>query len=99
MSEKKKQNADLMNSLEVSGLAFSVIFEMVAGPFIGYFIGVFLVDRFRLPHPFVIMAVALGFLAGIYNVAASIRMMKRISRQQDEPDPQGQTSHSHPSRP
>ncbi len=58
----------------MTALAFSVIFELMAGPFLGYFIGVYLVKEFNMSSLAVSIGVLVGFLVSFY--AAMLTIMK-----------------------
>lgn len=62
-----------------AGLALSLPIDMAAGPVLGYFAGVFLRDRFGMPHFIVYIFLAAGFGAGVLNTVMIVRMMMKIN--------------------
>lgn len=69
--DKKEQSG-----LTKAGLAMSIPSLMVAGPFVGYFIGVGLQRFFGLGRGIVIVMTIAGLVAGIRE---AIRIIRRIS--------------------
>jgi F0F1-type ATP synthase assembly protein I len=64
----------LQKIARMTALAFSVIFELMAGPLLGYFIGVYLVKEFNMNTLAVSIAVFVGFTVSCY--AAMLTIMK-----------------------
>jgi len=79
--DKKKTKRDLLKLMQIGGLAFAIPFEMVAGPFIGYFIGSYLKNRFGMHRYIMYLFIIMGFVAGIVSVVIIITMMTQINRE------------------
>ena len=72
----------LQKLARMTALAFSVIFELMAGPFLGYFIGTYLVKSFGVNGLTVSIGVLIGFLVSFY--AAMLTIMK-INKLDEKP--------------
>ncbi|MDD5691751.1 MAG: AtpZ/AtpI family protein [Candidatus Omnitrophica bacterium] len=72
------KNKNTWKMVQLAGLGFSIPFEIAAGPFIGYFIGVFLRDKFGVHRYFIYVFIVLGFIASISNTVMIITEMIRI---------------------
>ena len=70
--------------MQISGLAISLPFEIAGGPFVGYFLGVYLTGKFGAGSYLTLLFIALGIVASIINTAAIIRMMIRINREEGD---------------
>jgi F0F1-type ATP synthase assembly protein I len=77
---KKNKGRDFWSVFQAGGLALAIPFEMAAGPFIGYFIGMHLKYRFGMHDFFIYLLTFMGLLAGFINTVAIIRMMLKITR-------------------
>lgn len=64
----------LQKLARITALAFSVVFELMAGPLLGYFVGVYLVKTFNMNGAAVSIGVFAGFLVSFY--AATLTIMK-----------------------
>ena len=64
----------LQKLARITALAFSVVFELMAGPFLGYFIGTYLVKSLGVSGLAVSIGVLVGFLVSLY--AAMLTIMK-----------------------
>ena len=73
---------NLQKLARITALAFSVIFELMAGPFLGYFIGTYLVKSFGMNSLAVSIGVLIGFLVSFY--AAMLTIMK-INKLDEKP--------------
>ena len=78
---KKGNGKGLWKMMQIAGLAMAIPFEIAAGPFIGYFIGVYLKNRFGIHRYVVYLLILMGFIASIVNTVTIIQMMVRIDRQ------------------
>lgn len=66
--------------VQIAGLAVSIPFEIAAGPFIGYFIGDYVIKQFAF-HKFIMYVfIAMGFAASVTNTALIVRMMVLINK-------------------
>ncbi len=77
---KKEKKRDLWAAFQAGGLALAIPFEMASGPFIGYFIGLYLKHRFGMHDFFIYLLTFMGLLAGFINTVAIIRMMLKINQ-------------------
>jgi len=66
---------------QIAGLAFSIPFEIAVGPFIGYFIGIYLRNKFGVHRYIMYIFILMGFVASLVNVAITIEMMIKINRE------------------
>ena len=78
-SVKNESGSGLWKTFQIWGLALAIPFEMASGPFIGYFIGLYLKHRFGMHDLFMYLLVLLGLVAGFVNTAVIIRMMIKIN--------------------
>jgi F0F1-type ATP synthase assembly protein I len=78
-SVKNEPGSGLWKTFQIWGLALAIPFEMASGPFIGYFIGLYLKHRFGMHDLFMYLLVLLGLVAGFVNTAVIIRMMIKIN--------------------
>ena len=76
----KKTGKGILRMMKFAGLAFSIPFELAAGPFIGYFIGAYLRNKFGLHRYSMYIFILMGFVASVVNVAVTIEMMIKINR-------------------
>jgi len=77
--ENKKNN--LWKLIQLAGLAFSIPFELAAGPFVGYFIGLYLRDKFGAPHYVMHAVILMGIIASIYNTSETIKAMVKMNKE------------------
>lgn len=78
---KKNIKKNVWKMTQIAGLAVSLPFEIAAGPFIGYFIGSYLMGKFGA-HRYIMYAfIIMGFVASISNTAAIIEMMVKINKE------------------
>ncbi|MDD5078564.1 MAG: AtpZ/AtpI family protein [Candidatus Paceibacterota bacterium] len=78
-SVKNETGSGLWKTFQIWGLALAVPFEMASGPFIGYFIGLYLKHRLGMHDSFIYLLVLLGLVAGFVNTAVIIRMMIKLN--------------------
>jgi F0F1-type ATP synthase assembly protein I len=64
----------LQKLARMTALAFSVVFELMAGPLLGYLIGLYLVKKLGMSSLAVTIGVFVGFLLSFY--AAMLTIMK-----------------------
>jgi F0F1-type ATP synthase assembly protein I len=76
------KNVNTPKTVLMFALATSVIFELMAGPFMGYFTGLFLTDKLGAPPLAMPISVFAGFALSFY--AAFITIMK-INKANDTP--------------
>ncbi len=60
-------------------LATSAVFELLAGPFIGYFTGIFLTTKFGMPALTMPVAVFTGFALSFYAVLLTINKINKTN--------------------
>jgi len=72
---------DFWRMTQIAGLAFSIPFEIAVGPFIGYFIGAYLRDKFGIHRYIVFIFILMGFIASVANVVVTIEMIIKISKE------------------
>jgi len=77
---KKQSGKELWKMMQIAGLAVAIPFEMAAGPFIGYFIGIYLKSKLGLHEYIIYIFILMGFVAGFTNTAVIIQMMIKISK-------------------
>jgi F0F1-type ATP synthase assembly protein I len=71
---------NIWKMMQIAGLAVSLPFELLAGPFIGYLIGSYLKNSFGI-HPYVVhLFIFMGIIASIFNAAIIIRSMVKINK-------------------
>ncbi len=75
----------LQKLARIAALSFSVVFELMAGPFLGYFIGAGLVKYFNVTGLAVSIGVLVGFLASFYAAMLTIMKINKIDDKK-EPD-------------
>ena len=68
----------LQKLARMTALAFSVVFELMAGPLLGYFIGVYLVKEFHMNTLAVSIAVFVGFMVSFYAAMLTIIKIGKI---------------------
>jgi len=61
----KKKVKSLWKMMQIGGLAFSIPFELAAGPFIGYFIGAYLRNKFGVHRYIMLIFILMGFIASV----------------------------------
>jgi len=81
--DKNNKKKSLWKMMQLGGLAFSIPFEIAAGPFIGYFIGSYLRNKFGMHRYVMYMFLLMGFVASVVNVAVIIEMMIKINKKPD----------------
>jgi len=69
----------LQKLARVAALASSIVFELLAGPFLGYFISIYLVKNFGLNGIAVSVGVFIGFLVSLYAVTLTVIKINKIS--------------------
>jgi len=79
MNGKKEKSAWKMT--EIAGLAVSIPFMILAGPFVGYFIGRYLRDKFGMHRYVMYILIVMGFVASFYNTVVIIKMMLKINKE------------------
>jgi uncharacterized protein YqgC (DUF456 family) len=77
----KKKVKGLWKMTQIAGLAFAIPFEIAVGPFIGYFIGAYLRNKFGLHRYIMYIFILMGFVASLVNVAVTIEMMIKINKE------------------
>ncbi len=65
---------NLQKIARIAALASSVVFELIAGPFLGYFIGTYIAKVFNTGSIAVSIGVLVGFCVSLY--AAMLTIMK-----------------------
>ena len=80
----KNTKKRLWKMTQISGLAVSIPFEIAAGPFIGYFIGSYLMQKFGVHRYVMYVFIIMGFVASITNTAIIIKMMVAINKERNE---------------
>ncbi|MDD5282391.1 MAG: AtpZ/AtpI family protein [Candidatus Omnitrophica bacterium] len=78
--DKKQPGKDLWKMMQIGGLALAIPFEMAAGPFIGFFIGMYLKSKLGLHEYIMYIFILMGFVAGFINTAVIIKMMIKINK-------------------
>jgi len=78
---KNKKKKDLWKIMQIGGLAFAIPFEIAAGPFIGYFIGAHLRNKFGVHRYIMYLFILMGFVASVVNVVLMIEMMLKINKE------------------
>ena len=66
---------------EIAGMAVSIPFTILVGPFIGYFIGIYLENKFGMHRYIMYVFVIIGFVISISNTAVIIKMMLKINKE------------------
>jgi F0F1-type ATP synthase assembly protein I len=74
----------LQKLARTTALAFSVVFELMAGPFLGYFIGTYLVKSFKVDGLAVSIGVLAGFLMGFYAAMLTIMKIGKINEKRSD---------------
>lgn len=77
----KDAKSSAWKMMQIAGLAVSIPFELLAGPFIGYFIGAHLENKFGTHPSVTYIFIAMGFVASVYNAVLIIAMMIKINRE------------------
>lgn len=75
-----KNREKISKMIITAGLAFSIPFELAVGPFVGYFIGDFLKNKFRMNNFIIYCMVILGFIWSFNNAISIIKMMLKINK-------------------
>lgn len=78
---KKNTGEGLWKMMQIAGLALAIPFEIAAGPFIGYFIGIYLKNKFGVHISIMYMFILMGFVASIANIVGIIEMMIKINKE------------------
>ena len=65
----------------ITALAFSVVFELTAGPFVGYLAGSFLAQKFHMSSVVVSIGVFIGFGVSLYAAMLTIIQINKISQE------------------
>ncbi|MDD5679665.1 MAG: AtpZ/AtpI family protein [Candidatus Omnitrophica bacterium] len=81
---KGKKKKSIWEMTQIAGLAVSVPFELLAGPFIGYLIGSYLKNSFGAHQYVVLIFVLMGIISSMYSVGVIIRMMLKIGKDDAE---------------
>ena len=75
------QKRSLWKMTEIAGMAVSIPFTILVGPFIGYFIGMYLKDKFGMHRYVMYISVVIGVVVSIINTVIIIKMMLKISKE------------------
>jgi len=78
---ERYKRKSILKLIQIAGLAFSIPFELAAGPFIGYFIGTFLKDKFGMHRYIIYSFIIIGFIASVVNIMITIKMMLVINKE------------------
>jgi F0F1-type ATP synthase assembly protein I len=68
----------LQKFARMTALASSVVFELMAGPFLGYFIGLFMVKKLHMNAVALSISVFIGFIVSLYAAMLTIMKINKI---------------------
>ncbi|MCX5706806.1 MAG: hypothetical protein NTW13_04005 [Candidatus Omnitrophica bacterium] len=66
--------------LKIAGMISFIPLVLVAGPLSGYFLGDYLVVKFKLSHLMILAFVVTGLIAGLIETIRIIRLVVRINQ-------------------
>ncbi|MFH0754867.1 MAG: AtpZ/AtpI family protein [Candidatus Omnitrophota bacterium] len=70
-------------NVRILALATTVVFELMAGPFVGYFSGYLLINKMKLPPVTMAITVFCGFILSFYAAMITIKKINDAGRKSD----------------
>ena len=77
---KEASMEKLQKIARITALAFSVVFELMAGPFLGYFIGSYLVKKMGMRAMAVSIGIFIGFMVSFYAAMLTIMEINKLDK-------------------
>jgi uncharacterized protein YneF (UPF0154 family) len=74
MSDKR----ELYKNIKIAGLILYIPVTLLAGPLGGYFLGEFLVQKFKLANFYLVLLICIGLVTGVWESVRIIRMVLKI---------------------
>jgi uncharacterized membrane protein len=71
---------DFYRKIKIIGFVTFIPCILAAGPLSGYFIGIFLREKFNLPFYVVFFGVGIGFLGAFMEVIKILKAVNRINK-------------------